>query len=55
MKKISTLMLAVILTAGLAGPASADLIITGVIDGPLTGGTAKAVELYALNNIADLS
>ena len=55
MKKISTLMLAVILTAGLAGPASADLIITGVIDGPLTGGTPKAVELYALNNIADLS
>ena len=31
------------------GTANADsLIITGVIDGPLTGGTPKAVELYAL-------
>ena len=55
MKKISTLMLAVILTAGLAGPASADLIITGVIDGPLPGGLPKAVELYAVTDIADLS
>ena len=32
-----------------------DLIITAVYDGPLTGGTPKGVELYALNNIADLS
>jgi len=32
-----------------------NLIITGVIDGPLTGGTPKAIELYALNDIADLS
>ncbi|WP_370090503.1 lamin tail domain-containing protein [Ekhidna sp.] len=32
-----------------------DLIITGVIDGPLTGGTPKAVELYATADIADLS
>jgi hypothetical protein len=31
------------------------LILTGVIDGPLTGGTPKAVELYALNYISDLS
>ena len=55
MKKISTLMLAVILTAGLTGPASADLIITGVIDGPLPLGLPKAVELYAVTDIADLS
>ena len=32
-----------------------DLIITGVYDGPLTGGTPKGVELYVVNNIADLS
>lgn len=32
-----------------------DLIITGIIDGPLTGGTPKAIELYATANIADLS
>lgn len=32
-----------------------DLIITGVIDGPLSGGTPKAIELYAKYDIADLS
>ena len=32
-----------------------DLIITGVIDGPLSGGVPKAVELYVVNDIADLS
>lgn len=32
-----------------------DLIITGVVDGPLAGGTPKAVELYVINGIADLS
>lgn len=31
------------------------LIITGVVDGPLTGGTPKAIELYALSDIPDLS
>jgi len=36
------------------GPAY-DLIISGVYDGPLTGGTPKGVELYVINNIADLS
>ena len=34
---------------------SSDLIITGVIDGPLTGGIPKAIELYVANNIGDLS
>lgn len=39
-----------------AGPAAAsDLIITGIMDGPLPGGTPKAIELYARNPIADLS
>lgn len=32
-----------------------DVIITGVFDGPNTGGTPKGVELYILNDIADLS
>ncbi len=32
-----------------------DLVITGVFDGPLTGGVPKGVELYALNAIPDLS
>ena len=31
------------------------LIITGVIDGPLSGGLPKAIELYALGDISDLS
>ena len=30
-------------------------MITGVYDGPLSGGTPKGVELYVLNDIADLS
>jgi len=32
-----------------------DLVITGVIDGPLTGGVPKAVEFYTLDAIPDLS
>lgn len=32
-----------------------NLIITGIIDGPLTGGASKAIELFAVNDIADLS
>eukprot|EP00984_Skeletonema_dohrnii_P010391 scaffold4047_cov97-Skeletonema_dohrnii-CCMP3373.AAC.1 len=35
--------------------ATASLIITGVIDGPRTGGLPKAVELYATADIQDLS
>lgn len=31
------------------------LIISAVYDGPLTGGVPKGVELYAINDIADLS
>lgn len=38
-----------------ASQASADLIITGVFDGPLPGGDPKGVELTATANIADLS
>lgn len=31
------------------------LLLTGVYDGPLSGGTPKGIELYALNDIPDLS
>ncbi len=34
---------------------SQDLIISGVYDGPLSGGTPKGVELYVKADIADLS
>lgn len=33
----------------------ADLIITGIVDGDLSGGLPKAVEFFALNDISDLS
>ncbi|MEM1270838.1 MAG: lamin tail domain-containing protein, partial [Bacteroidota bacterium] len=40
----------------LALPATAqDLVITGVVDGPLPQGTPKAAEIYVINTIADLS
>jgi hypothetical protein len=32
-----------------------DIILSGVFDGPLTGGTPKGIELYVLNDVADLS
>ena len=34
---------------------SQDLLISGVIDGPLTGGLPKAVEFYVVSDIPDLS
>lgn len=46
---------ALALTAGFVGSANADLVITGIVDGPLTGGTPKAIELYVVNDILDLS
>ncbi len=36
-------------------PAGSDLIITGVFDGPLSGGIPKFVEFYVVNDIPDLS
>ena len=47
--------LLVIVTLLLSISASAQLIITGVYDGPLTGGTPKGVEVRVTANIADLS
>lgn len=50
MKK-SLLALAV---SAVASSSHAQLLITGVIDGPLSGGIPKAVELYATEDISDL-
>jgi hypothetical protein len=38
-----------------AAVTTGDLVLTGVVDGPLTGGLPKAVELYVVNDIPDLS
>jgi hypothetical protein len=53
MKKLlfSVLSVAVLFTAS----ADAALIITGVVDGPRSGGLPKGIELYATADIADLS
>ncbi|RZW55684.1 MAG: T9SS type A sorting domain-containing protein [Flavobacteriaceae bacterium] len=52
MKKLYFLFVALIVSSISFGQ---DLVITGVIDGPLPGGTPKGLELYVINNIADLS
>ena len=51
MKKIITLATLVATTV----TSQASLILTGVIDGPLSGRTPKAIELYATADITDLS
>jgi hypothetical protein len=48
-------LLTIAAVALLASTASGQLVITGAIDGPLTGGVPKAVELCAVMDIADLS
>ncbi len=52
MKKLYFLLLTLLITSVSFGQ---DLIITGVYDGPLSGGTPKGVELFVVNDIADLS
>jgi len=42
-------------SVALSSAAKADLVITGVIDGPLAGGLPKAIELYVLADVTDLS
>ena len=37
------------------GAPTNSLVLTGVFDGPLTGGTPKGVEIFVLQDIADLS
>ncbi|MCC6605090.1 MAG: lamin tail domain-containing protein [Anaerolineae bacterium] len=55
---LSVLAAAFVLLLITATPSQAiatDLLLTGVVDGPLTGGLPKAVELYVVNDIPDLS
>lgn len=42
-------------TLAVGASQASDLIITGVVDGPLTGGIPKAIELFATADVADLS
>lgn len=54
MKKIlATTGFVALMTVG--GSAQADLLITGVYDAPLPGGLPKGIEVYATENIPDLS
>ncbi|BFT30105.1 GlyGly-anchored extracellular endonuclease Xds [Alteromonas sp. D210916BOD_24] len=56
MKTSLTLLTAGIITALASQSVDAnDIVISGVIDGPLSGGVPKAVELYVVNDIEDLS
>ena len=52
MKKFYFLICAILITTASFGQ---DLVITGVFDGTLSGGTPKGIELYVLNDISDLS
>lgn len=55
-RKLSVLpILSLLLMAASPTVMASDLVITGVVDGPLTGGIPKAVEIYVVNNVADLS
>lgn len=56
MKKIYIQLLAsILLCFGGNVVAQSDLVITGILDGPLTGGTPKTLEIYVLNDVANLS
>lgn len=52
--KLNSLLCGVVCLC-LVGQAKAGLLISGVLDGPLSGGEPKLVELYATSDIADLS
>ncbi|UPS92266.1 MULTISPECIES: lamin tail domain-containing protein [unclassified Bizionia] len=45
----------VALSGNVFGAATNSLVLTAVFDGPLGGGTPKGVEIYVLQNVADLS
>jgi len=55
MKKTLHATLIFALATFLMTPAQANVIITGVYDCTLTGGTPKGVELYVTADVADLS
>lgn len=43
------------LSGNVFGEVTSDMLITGVFDGPLSGGTPKVIELYVVRDISDLS
>ena len=47
--------LALLLVAASPTVTAQDLVITGVVDGPLSGGVPKAIEVCVVNDVADLS
>jgi hypothetical protein len=55
MRKLYFLITSTLLFLSQIGNSQSDLIITGLLDGDLPGGLPKAIELYAVNDIADLS
>ncbi len=52
MKKVLFFMISALFAINMQAQ---DLIITGVFDGPLPGGKPKVLELYAINDVSDLS
>ncbi|WP_111706997.1 T9SS type A sorting domain-containing protein [Lutibacter citreus] len=52
MQKFIILILTLFFTSLFFGQ---DLVITGIYDGPISGGVPKGIELYVKNDIADLS
>ncbi len=55
LKKTLVIPMLVLLVAASPPAVAQNLVITGVVDGPLSGGVPKAIELCVLNDIADLS
>ncbi len=53
MKKLLFILMMVAIFFGTSK--AQDMIITGVVDGPLPGGVPKTIELFVLNDIADVS
>lgn len=54
-KPFSLSVFSFFLIAAMPQAIAQDLVITGVIDGPLSGGVPKGIEICVVNNIADLS
>ncbi|MEE8522911.1 MAG: lamin tail domain-containing protein, partial [Thermoanaerobaculia bacterium] len=54
-QKTAIVALALLSMAASPPLAASDLVITGVVDGPLSGGLPKAIELCVLSDITDLS
>lgn len=52
MKKIYFLLLTLLISTASIGQ---DLVLTGVFDGPFSGGVPKLIEIYVINDIPDLS